>query len=168
MITIHIIIGNIFSLISAVCIALSAIKNSKKDFMYWQVGDTMSGILANIALSAHAALVTSIVCLIRNFLSYTGRLTAKITAVLLLVGVVTGLYANNLGVIGWLPVTASAIYTVCIYLTKTDQQMRYALIFNMALWAVHNFYVMAYPSALMNTFLAFWSAYQAIRRRQPV
>lgn len=60
----HLIIGNIFSLLSAICIAVSAVKQSKKDFMYWQIGDTLFGIFCNVALSAYAALVISIVCFI--------------------------------------------------------------------------------------------------------
>lgn len=40
--------------------------------MYWQIGDTGFGIMANIALQAYAALVISIICLVRNILSYQG------------------------------------------------------------------------------------------------
>ena len=157
----YLIIGNIFSLLSAICIAVSAVKKSKKDFMYWQIGDTFFGIIANIALYAYAALVISIVCLIRNTLSFMDKLTQKITVILLIISVVVGLYANNLGFIGWLPIIASAGYTICIYMTKNEQQMRYALIINMALWFIHNLYVQAYPSAVANIVLCFWTAYQA-------
>ena len=31
----YLILGNIFSLLSAICLAVSVIKKSKKDFMYW-------------------------------------------------------------------------------------------------------------------------------------
>ena len=48
----YLILGNIFSLLSAICIAISVIKQSKKDFMGWQIGDTFFGIIANIALCA--------------------------------------------------------------------------------------------------------------------
>ena len=68
----YLIIGNIFSFLSAICIAISTVKKSKKDFMYWQIGDTGFGIMANIALQAYAALVISIICLVRNILSYQG------------------------------------------------------------------------------------------------
>ena len=46
----YLIIGNIFSLLSAICIAVSAIKKSKKDFMYWQIGDPLFGIATCIVL----------------------------------------------------------------------------------------------------------------------
>ena len=46
----YLILGNIFSLLASLCTAVSAIKKSKKDFMYWQIGETLFGIVANIAL----------------------------------------------------------------------------------------------------------------------
>ena len=161
----YLIIGNIFSLLSAICIAISVIKKSKKDLMYWQIGDTFFGIMANIALSAFAALVISIICFIRNILSYKNRLTKNITCILLVVSVVVGLYANNLAMIGLLPIIASASYTICIYITKNEQQMRWALIANMLLWFIHNFYVQAYPSAVANIVLCVWTAVQIFKNR---
>lgn len=162
----YLIIGNIFSLLSAICIAVSVIKKSKSDFMYWQIGDTLFGIMANITLRAYAALVISIICFIRNILSYKNKLTKNITYILLITSVVIGLYANNLSTIGLLPIIASASYTVCIYVTKNEQQMRYALIINMILWFVHNLYVQAYPSAVANIILCFWTGVQIIRNRK--
>ena len=125
----YLIIGNIFSLLSALCIAVSVVKKSKKDFMFWQIGDTVFGIVVNIALFAYAALVISVICLIRNILSYKDKLTKNITYILLILGVVIGLYANNRGIIGWLPIIASASYTICIYATKNEQQMDAARFF---------------------------------------
>ncbi len=162
------ILGNIFSLLSALCIAISVIKQSKKDFMYWQVGDTLFGILTNIALNARAALVISIICLIRNILSYKNILSKKVTYILVILSIIIGLYANNLGIIGYLPIIASASYTICIYLTKNEQQMRYALLINMLLWFMHNLYVRAYPSAVANIALCFWTGIQIIRYRKSI
>ncbi|MBR5599413.1 MAG: YgjV family protein [Alphaproteobacteria bacterium] len=161
----YLVIGNIFSLLSAICIAVSVIKKSKKDFMFWQIGDTLFGMVANVALSAFSALVISIVCFIRNILSYKNMLTKKITYILLLVSITVGLYANNLAMIGLLPIIASASYTVCIYITKNEQQMRWSLAFNMLLWFVHNFYVQAYPSAIANIVLFFWTFMQIYKNK---
>lgn len=162
----YLIVGNIFSLLSAICIAVSAVKKSKTDFMYWQIGDTLFGIVANIALSAYAALVIAITCLIRNILSYKNKLTKNITIFLVIISIIIGLYANNLGAIGWLPIIASASYTICIYITKNDQQMRWSLSINMLFWFVHNFYVQAYPSAIANIILFGWTFVQIYKNRK--
>ena len=159
----YLILGNIFSLLASLCTAVSAIKKSKKDFMYWQIGETLFGIVANIALFAYAALVISVVCFIRNILSYFNKLTKNITFILLIISVIVGLYANNLKFIGLLPIIASGSYTICIYITKNEQQMRYALAINMLLWFIHNFYVQAYPSAIANMLLCGWTVIQIFR-----
>lgn len=163
----YLIIGNIFSLFSALCIWISVAQRNKKQFMLWQVGDTVFGIIANIALYAYAALVISVVCLIRNILSYKNKLSKNITIVLLILSVFIGLYVNNKGVIGWLPIIASASFTICIYITKNEQQMRYATVLNTTLWFVHNFYVQAYPSAIANVVLCFWTMYQICTKKHP-
>ena len=161
-------IGNIFSLLSAICIGVSAIEKSKKRFMFWQIGDALFGTVMNIALSAYAALATSIVCLLRNILSFKGCLTRSVTIILLGIGITIGLWANNLGVVGLLPILASGIYTICIYITKNEQQMRYALILNMLLWFGHNAWIRAYPSAAANLILCLWTTIQALKNAKKV
>ena len=158
-----VIIGNIFSLLSAICVAISVIKKNKKDFMLWQIGETLFGIIVNIILSAYAALVISIVCFVRNLLSYKNKLTQNITIILLLISIIIGLYANNLGIIGLLPIFASASYTICIYITKNEQQMRYASVVNTLLWFFHDKYIKAYPSAILCLILSIWTSIQIIR-----
>ena len=133
--------------------------------MYWQIGDTLFGSVANIALGAYAALVISIICLVRNILSYQNQLTRKITVVLLILSIGIGLYVNNLAIIGLLPIIASASYTICIYITKNEHQMRWALMINMILWFIHNLYVQAYPSAIANILLCGWTLTQIYKNR---
>ena len=119
-----------------------------------------------MALSAYAALVISIVCFIRNLLSYKSKLTKNITYILLILGVIIGAYANNLGIIGWLAIIASAVYTICIYITKNEQQMRWALVLNQVLWFIHGVYIQAYPSAIACIVLTFWTLFQIYKNRK--
>ena len=155
-----IIIGNIFSLFAVICVGISVIKKNKTDFMYWQIGETLFGIIVNIVLQAYTALVISIICCLRNILSYKNKLTQKLTLILLIASITIGLLANNLGIIGILPILASASYTLCIYITKNEQQMRYASVINMLLWFIHDTYIQAYPSALSSIILCIWTTIQ--------
>ena len=160
------IIGNLFSLLSAICLAVSAMKKSKKKMMLWQSCDAAFGILANAFLCAYAAMVISLICFIRNVLSYRDKMNKTATCVFLLLGVVAGACANNLGAVGWLPITAAAVYTVCIWLTVNEQQMRYALIVNLLLWFAHCVFVKAVPSAVVTLTLCLWTAIQAVKKRK--
>jgi len=40
-----VILGNIFSLLAALCTTISVIKNTKTKFIYWQIGDDIFGCL---------------------------------------------------------------------------------------------------------------------------
>lgn len=162
----YLIIGNIFSFLSAVFIALSVIKKNKKDLIWYQVIDVIFCILSNIALYTHAALTTNSVALIRNILAYKNKLTRKITWVLFVLCIIFGLWANNRGFIGLFPIIASSSYTIFMFTTKNEQQMRWALISNLVLWFVHDIYVQAYPSAATDIGLSIWTAVQIFRNRK--
>ena len=99
-------------------------------------------------------------------LSYKGKLTKETTLLLLIISVIVGLCANNLGIIGILPIIASASYTVCIYTTKNEQQMRYATMINMLLWFIHDFYIQAYPSAFASIILCIWTVIQILKNKR--
>ncbi|MBP5352157.1 MAG: YgjV family protein [Alphaproteobacteria bacterium] len=161
----YLIIGNIFSFLSAVCIAISVVKKNKNDLIWWQILDVMFCILSCFALYAYAALTTNAVALVRNILAYKNKLTKQITWILFVLCIIAGLWANNRGIIGLFPIVASASYTVFMFTTKDEQQMRYALISNLTLWAVHDFYVLAIPSAITDVVLSVWTAVQIVKNR---
>lgn len=162
----YLIIGNIFSLFSAICIAISVLKKNKKDLIWWQIIDIIFCILSNIALYTYSAITTNSIALIRNFLAYKNKLTKKMTWILFVLCVFAGLWANNRDVIGLFPIVASASYTVFMFTTKDEQQMRWALVSNLILWFVHDVYVQAYPSALADATLGVWTGVQAFINRR--
>ena len=162
----YLIVGNIFSLLSAVCVAISVIKKSKNDLIWWQIFDIMFCILSNIALYTYSALTTNSVALIRNFLAYKNKLTKNLTWILFFLCIIVGLWANNRGVIGLFPILASTSYTIFMYITKNAQQMRWALVSNLILWLVHDIYVQSYPLAFMDVSLSLWTLVQIFKNRE--
>ena len=162
----HLFLGNIFSLLSAICIAVSVLKKNKNDLILWQVIDVIFCILSNIALYTFSALTTNSIALIRNLLAYKNKLTKKITWILFILCIVAGLWANNRGLIGLFPIVASASYTIFMFTTKDEQQMRWALVSNLILWFVHDIYVQAYPSALTDVVLSVWTGMQIFKNRK--
>lgn len=163
---IYLITGNIFSLLSAIFIAVSVLKKNKADLIWWQILDVIFCILSNIALCTYAALTTNTLALIRNILAYKNKLTERLTWLLFALCIIVGIYANNRGIIGFFPIAASASYTIFMYTTKNEQQMRWALISNLALWFVHDLYVQAYPSAITDVALSVWTAIQVYRNKK--
>ena len=161
-------VGNFFSLLSATCLAVSVAKKSKKALIFWQIWDAGFGMIASFFLNAYAAAVICMVYVIRNVLSYQDRLTKNKTFFLMLLGGGIGWYANNLGVIGWLPIIAAVGYTACVYLSKNEQQMRWALIASIILWIIHNVYVKAYPYVILDSCVTVWTFIQIYKNRKSV
>ena len=157
------ILGNILSLLASVCTAVSVIKRNKTDFMYWQVGNTVFAILTNFVLLSYSGVTTNSVSLARNILAYKNKLTVLRTFILLFFSISLGLWYNNIGYMGILPVFSSAGYTVCVYLTKNEQQLRYALIADLSMWATYYLYIQAYPSVITYCVLNIWTAIQIFR-----
>ncbi len=153
----YFILGNIFSLIAAICLGVSVFKKTTASLLMWQILEVVFCILSNIALITYSALTTNSIALIRDILAYKNKLSKKITIVLVILCIMFGLIANNRGIIGLFPMAASVIYTIFLHLTRNEQQIRFALIINLMLWFVHDFYVGAYPSALMDVMLSAWT-----------
>lgn len=162
----NLIIGNIFSLLSVIYLAISVVKKNKKDIILWQLWSIAFSNFYCLALQAYAALITCIADFIRNALAYKNLLTFRLTMILIGICIVAGLWINNLGLIGLLAIAASASYTLFMYTTKNDQQMRWALALNQMLWFVHNIYIQAYPSAMTEITLTVWSLFQIFRNRK--
>lgn len=160
------IVGNILSLLAAICIGISVVKKSKKDLIGWQIWDVIFCILSSFVLASYAAVTANTVALIRNVLAYKNKLTKNMTWVLTFLCVLLGLWANNRGIIGLFPVIAAGSYTVLMYTTKDEQQMRWALVSNLILWLVHDAYIQSYPLAVMDFMLSVWTAVQIYKNRK--
>jgi len=153
----YFILGNVFSLIAAICLAVSVFRKTTTKLLLWQVAEVVFCILSNVALMTFSALTTNFIALVRDLLAYKNKLTRKITWILLCLCIVFGLIANNRGWVGLFPMMASMVYTIFLYATRNEQQIRFGLILNLMLWFVHDFYVGAYPSAFMDVFLSAWT-----------
>lgn len=155
--------GNFFSLLSAVCLAISVMKKNKNALIKWQIYDTFFCILSAIALGSYPALSTQIVCIVRNTMAYRNELTKQRTLCLACLCMIIGSYVNNLGLVGYFPPLATFLYSIMIYKTANEQQMRYALIFNLMLWLFHDLYIKAYPGAMMDIVISLWTAFFALK-----
>ena len=130
--------------------------------MHWQTFNSFFGILADFVLFANTAVIIDTLCYARNVLSYKDRLTKKLAIFFIVAGISVGLYVNNLGWIGYLPICASVGYTICIYMARNEQQMRYASVYSMLLWLIHGIYIRAYTGSIVTVFLIVWTIIQIV------
>ena len=61
-----------------------------------------------------------------------------------------GVFFNNRRWIGLFSIIASVQYTICMYLLKSAQHMRYALAVNLLFWTIFDFAIKSYPLFIMD------------------
>ena len=77
-----------------------------------------------------------------------------------------GLWANNRGLVGLLPVAATALYTVgCLY-AKSPRTIKLNLIVNLILWAVYDAFVLDLISCAVDGFSALTAVYTLLREKK--
>ena len=159
----YLLIGNIFSFLSVLALGRAVLGKSKKDFVFWCAWNSFLGVLTNLALFAYAATINCLMNLFRDYMSYRGKLTKRLTFILLILSTLIGIYINNRGLIGLFPIIASGEYTLCLYWTQNEQQLRWALVVNLALWIIHNVYIQAYPSSIGHFALLVWTLFNIMK-----
>lgn len=145
-----IIIGEIFSLLAALCLAYSTFSNKKNKMILWQAINAIFYGLSNLFLGAYSAVVTNILTLFRNTLQVKNKLDRNFTIIICLLMTIVGIIFNNREWLGLLPIVASVSYTICVYVLKSAQQMRIALIVNLLQWMIIDFLVKSYPMFIMD------------------
>lgn len=83
--------------------------------------------------------------IIKEYSSGKKKLDKKFTIIICILMTIVGVYFNNRAWLGLLPIIASVQYTMCVYVLKSAQRMRIALIINLLQWMIFDFLVKAYP-----------------------
>jgi len=126
-----IIIGEIFSLLAALTLAYSTFSNKKNKMIWWQAINAIFYGISNLFLGGYSAVVTNVLTLSRNILVVKNKLDKKFTIIICILMTIVGVYFNNRVWLGLLPIIASVQYTICVYVLKSAQRMRIALIINL-------------------------------------
>lgn len=150
------IMGEILSALSALCLAYSTFCKSKKDMVLWQAANAGFYCLSNIFLGGYSAVVVNVLTITRNLLTAKGKLRHWMTIVICVLMSIIGIVFNNRGWLGILPITASVSYTILMYAVKEIQGMRLAVVSNMAQWAIFDGLMRAYPAFIMEMRSSFY------------
>lgn len=134
--------GNIVSFAAACFTIASAWSRDRRRIYLYQAGQCLLLAFANILFGSVSGVTTFALCTARNLLLAYDRFTPRrcwffVSAVALL-----GLFANNRGAVGLIPVVTTALYTVvCLYAQRT-RDIKLNLIVNLLLWAVYDFFIL--------------------------
>lgn len=156
-------LGTIFSLCCAILITWSTFSKNKKDMAKIQIFNPIFGALSNFFFCSYSAVVTNVVNVIRNYLTYKGKLNQIITTSCIIFYILFGIFFNTKGWIGIFPILASSSYAMFCLKSKNAQSLRYGLLLNQILWLIHDVYIKAYPSIIVEILVSIITVYNIIK-----
>ena len=146
--------GNLISLVAAFfTVASSWSKDRKRIFLYQAVQCFLLAI-ANIFFLSVSGTTTYALCALRNLFIAYDRFTNKICIIFLISVTTIGLFANNRGLIGLLPVLTTAIYTIACFYVKETKPIKLNIIINLTLWAIYDIAIHDFVSFSVDTISA--------------
>lgn len=165
----NLIIGNFISLIAAVFTAKSSWARDRAHIYLYQVVQCLLLAVASIFFNSYAGIVTLLVCALRNYLASMGKLDKKATVLCFFLVLIPGILLNNRGYIGGIVIAANVIYTLGMYLTKSELAIKANMILNLTLWIIYEILIIDVPSAVADAaalVVAAASVVRFLRRRE--
>ena len=145
-----ILIGNLLAFAAACFTFLSAWSRDRKRIYLYQAAQCAVMAAANVFFASLSGVTTFALCALRNLLIAHERFTPRLCAVFVAAVAGLGLYANNRGAVGLLPIVTTAVYTVgCLYAKRT-RAIKWNLIVNLLLWAVYDAFVLDFVSCAVD------------------
>lgn len=148
----NVILGNITSLISCLLDSYSATKKNKKGMLIIQSFSVVVYTISNTLLKAYSAVIQNIFALVRNVLAAKGIKNRIVEYIIILGCLFLGVYFNNLGLIGLLPVLANVEYSICLFVLKDHiKGLKISFLICNICFLILNFYISNYVGFVANS-----------------
>jgi Bacterial inner membrane protein. len=144
-------IGNLISFAAACFTLLSAWSRDRRRIYLYQAGQCLLLAVANIFFASVSGVTTYVLCTLRNLLLAYDRFTPRLCCGFVALVTALGLWANNRGLIGLLPVLTTAVYTVVCLRARRTKAIKLNIIVNLLLWAVYDFFILDYVSCVVDS-----------------
>ena len=159
-------LAQLCSLVSIVFMFLAVTKKSKTQIAFCQGINAGLLVISNLLLGSIPGAVSNLVATLRNILVAKKLYTKPVMIITLMIATTLGLVFNNVGMFGLFVVAGTAQYTICLYYCKSASSLRYAIIVNCLLWAVHDFYIQNYPMFLVDVGMVLFTSFEIIKSKQ--
>lgn len=144
----NLIIANCISLVAAVFTAKSSWARDRWHIYFYQVVQCLLLAVASFFFQSYAGIVSLLACALRNWFAARETLDGKRMLLCLLLVLIPGIALNNRGYVGRIVIGANAIYTVGMYLCKSEFAIKANMILNLSLWIVYEILIVDIPSAV--------------------
>ncbi len=135
----HVIIGNVCSLLAMGTDAVSSVQKTAKRVLWIQTLSQLIYFVGTIVLKGYSGAVQNAVSIARNLVAIKKISSKIIEWTLVVLGVALGLFFNNLGWLGLLPVVANLQYTLCVFRFKDKERMlKLSFLISVVLFGIFN------------------------------
>ena len=136
---IHLIIGNVCSLLAMVTDSISSTRKTAKGVLLVQSLSQLIYFIGTVVLKGYSGAVQNAVSILRNFVAIRDIRSKYVEWALVGLGVVLGLAFNNLGFMGLLPVIANLQYTIAVFRFQDNQRaLKISFAIAVGMFAVFN------------------------------
>ncbi|MBQ0058474.1 MAG: YgjV family protein [Lachnospiraceae bacterium] len=129
---------------------VSSLSHGRKRIYGFQGIQCLLMAVASIFFGSLSGLTTFLLCALRNAIIAYDRYTKRIFILFLILIPALGLFSNNRGALGLLPVITTIIYTVGQYYLKSDFRIKSNIALNLLLWAIYDFLVLDIVSGVVD------------------
>ena len=132
-------LGNLISFAASLALLAGCLMKEPKKVYAMQVTENLILVLSSAVFGSWSGISTLLISTARNVLLVKGYFDRKMMVLFSVLVAVCGLWVNNRGLIGLLPVAATVILTICNYYAKEICAVKWSLIVNLLLWGIYFF-----------------------------
>lgn len=144
-----VIIANIISFVGSLIMVTMGLLRTKKQILLAQCAQCGLMSVSNILLGGWTGLVANVLTVLRNLVCFRRPFTAALRIGFIALQILLSAFTNTLGLIGWLPVGASVLFTW--FMDGEDPlRLKAAIIGAQAMWLVYDLTILNYAGAVFD------------------
>ena len=151
----NIVIGNICSLLAMVTDSASSVQKTVSRVLLVQTASQLIYGIGAVILRGYSAAIQNAVSILRNLVAIKKIQNKVIEWVLVILGVILGLYFNNLGWMGLLPIVANLQYTISIFrFQNNDTALKISFLISALMFTVFSLVIYNFVGVFTNFVVA--------------
>ncbi len=156
--------GNLCSLLAMVTDTVSSSRRTAKGVLLVQILSQVFYGLSAILLKGYSAAVQNAVSIVRNGIAIRNINKPAVQWLLVAAGLGFGLWFNNLGLVGLLPVAANLEYSVAVFcFADNERALKIAFAINAVLFLIFNAVILNIVGAAANVIVIVMTVFFLVR-----
>ena len=143
--------GNFCSLCAMITDSVSSTRKTAKGVLMVQNLSQIFYFIGSVVLKGYSGAVQNAVSFFRNILAIAGVKSKWVQWLMVVLGVGLGVYFNNLGLAGWLPIVANFIYTVAVFrFADNELALKITFMICVLMFGIFNGFILNFVGVVTN------------------